>query len=203
MPDTGTGGGTENPFYFGMAGLVNPNIGMSTVPEVTYGSANGTISNFHGVSSNAFTVNIWQSAMAYTLIGIPNPKQAASLAAMGDSSRQFTNDMALSFIAILNCRQGSSYPLYALFGANMLVVIVGITLTIIAIVTSKCEVEEVQSRLSINGLVADRFEAKAARLAARNPDQLFRESKEQNTSRIGIDSAAEGSVGYKTWNEAR
>lgn len=80
---------------------------------------------------------------------------------------------------------------------------VGTPLTIVALVTSKGEVKDVKSRLSILGLVADRSEAKAARLAARNLDQLFRESIGQKTSRIGIDSAAEGDSGYKTWNEAR
>ncbi|KAH0170985.1 hypothetical protein KCU67_g2386, partial [Aureobasidium melanogenum] len=246
MSDNATGDGVQNPFYFGMAGLVNPNIGERTVPgtvnpshggtafvllcnttvlEVTYDSVNGTISNFHGVLSNSSTVNIWQSAMAYTTVGIPNLKQAASLAAMGDSSQKFTDDMALSFsktalaigsqsverrpplavqsrFSFLAARVPAA-PLYALVGANMLVVFVAITLTVVALVNSKGEVKEVQSRLSIIGLVADRFEGKAARLAVKDLDELFRESRGQKTSRIGIDSAAEGGFGYKTWNEER
>lgn len=211
MSDNVTGYGVENPFYFGMAGLVNPNIGESTVPgtvnpshggtafvllcnttilQVTYDSVNGTISNFHGILSNATTVNIWQSVMAFTTVGMPNMKQAASLAAMGHSSQQFTDDMALSFsktaLAIgsqsverrppLAVQSRFSFlaatvpaaPLYALVGANMLVVFVGLILTIVALVTSKGEVKEVQGRLSIIGLVADRFEGKAARLAVKD-----------------------------------
>ncbi|KAG9896406.1 1,3-beta-glucanosyltransferase gel3, partial [Aureobasidium melanogenum] len=195
MSDNTTGYGVENPFYFGMAGstvpgTVNPSHGgtafvllcNTTVLQVTYDSVNGTISNFHGSLSNATTVNIWQSVMAYTTVGMPNLKQAASLAAMGDSSQQFTDDMALSFsktalaigsqavekrpplavqsrFSFLAARVPAA-PLYALVGANMLVVFVALTLTVIALVNSEGEVKEVQSRLSIIGLVADRFEGK-------------------------------------------
>ncbi|KAH0363970.1 hypothetical protein KCU65_g7030, partial [Aureobasidium melanogenum] len=246
MSDNATGYGVENPFYFGMAGVVNTNIGESTVPgtvnalhggtafvllcnttvlELTYNSINGSISDFNGVPRNASTVNIWQSVMANTLVGMPNLKQAASLAAMSNSSQKFTDDMALSFskttlaigsqgvekrpplavqtrFSFLVARVPAA-PLYALVGANMLVVLVAIALTAIALMTSKGDVKEVQSRLSIVGLVADRFEGKAARLAANDLNGLFRESKGQRTSRIGIDNTAEGGFGYKTWNEER
>jgi hypothetical protein len=47
----------------------------------------------------------------------------------------------------------------------MLVALVGITLTIIALVASRGEVKEVQARLSIFGLVADRFEGQGCRRA--------------------------------------
>lgn len=73
----------------------------------------------------------------------------------------------------------------------------------IALGNSKGDVKEDQSRLSIVGLVFDRFEGKAARLAARDLDRPFREFKGQRTSRVGIDHAAEGGFGYKTWNEER
>jgi len=119
MSSSSTDQGVENPFYFGMAGHVNPsNLNRSKVPdtvvamhggtafvvlcnttvlEVTFDSINGTISYFHGTLSNASTTNIWQSVMAYTSVGWSNLKQAASLAALGDSSQQFADDMALSF----------------------------------------------------------------------------------------------------------
>ncbi|KEQ58392.1 uncharacterized protein M437DRAFT_59500 [Aureobasidium melanogenum CBS 110374] len=246
MSDNDTSSGVENPSYFGMAALVNPNIGVRTVPgtvnpmhggtafvllcnttvlEVTYDSVNGTITNLQGVLSNASTVNVWQSAMAYTVVGIPNMKQAASLAAMGHSPQQFTEDMALSFsktalaigsqsveersplavqtrFSFLVARVPTA-PLYALVGANMLVVFVTVALTIVALMTSTGDVKEVQSRLSIVGLVADRFEDKTARFVAKDLDELFRESQGKKTSRVGIDSAAEGGFGYKTWNEDR
>ncbi|CAD0089684.1 unnamed protein product [Aureobasidium mustum] len=246
MSDNSTYLGVENPFYFGMAALVNPSIGNYRVPDtvvpvhggtafvllcnttvldVTYDSINGTISNFSGVLSNVSTANIWQSVMSSTSVGDYNLKQAASLAAMGDSSQKFADDMALAFsktalavgaqavekrpplavqlrFSFLVARVPAA-PLYTLIGANMLVVFAGVMLTIIALVTSKGKVKEVQSRLSIVGLVADRFEGKTARLAAKDLDELFRESKGQETSRVGIDSAAEGGFEYKTWNEER
>jgi hypothetical protein len=82
----------------------------------------------------------------------------------------------------------------------MLVVLVTTVLTVIALVVSKGEVKEVQSRLSIFGLVADRFEGMTARLPVKDSDELFRESKGQRTSRVGIANSAEGGFVYKTWN---
>ena len=243
MSSSSTDQGVQNPFYFGMAGLVNlSNLNRSKVPdtvvpmhggtafvvlcnttvlEVTYNSINGTISDFHGTPSNASTANIWQSVMAYTSVGWSNLKQAASLAALGDSSQQFADDMALSFSKtalaigsqsiekrpVLAVQKRSSFlvarvpaaPLYTLVGANLLVLLVGVILTVVAMVASRGEVKEVQSRLSIFGLVADRFEGKAATLAVKDIDGLFRESKGQKTSRIGITNAAEGGFVYKTW----
>jgi hypothetical protein len=243
MSSNSTLSGVGNPFYFGMAGLVNPSTGNSWVPDtvqpvhggtafvllcnttvldVTYNSINGTISGFHGIPSNASTANIWQSVMAYTSVGNSYLKQAANLAAMGHSDQQFADDMALSFSKtalaissqavekrpVLAVQRRSSFlvakvpatSLYVLVGANMLVVLVGVILTIIALTMSRGDVKEVQSRLSIFGLVADRFEGRAARLAVKDVDELFRESEGQRTSSIGIDHAAEGGYVYKTWN---
>jgi hypothetical protein len=82
----------------------------------------------------------------------------------------------------------------------MLVVFVGILLTVIALVASRGNVKEVQARLSIFGLVADRFEGMTARLPVKDLDELFRESKGQRTSRVGVANSAEGGFVYKTWN---
>lgn len=243
MSDKSTGLGVQNPFYFGMAGLVNPSTGNSKVPDTvvpmhggtafvvlcnttvldwTYDSINSTMFITNSTASNASTANIWQSVMAYTSVGNSNLKQAASLAALGDDSQQFADDMALAFsktaLAIgsqavekrpaLAVQRRSSFlvarvpaaPLYVLVGANMLVVLVSVALTVIALKASRGEAKEVQSRLSIFGLVADRFEGKAARLAVKDVDELFRETKGQRTSRIGITSAVEGGYEYKTWD---
>jgi hypothetical protein len=243
MSDNSTTLGVENPFYFGMAGLVNPSTGNSRVPgtvvpthggtafvllcnttvlEVTYNSINGTIQDFQSKASNVSTANIWQSIMAYTSVGVSNLKQAASLAALGNSDQQFADDMAISFsktaLAIgsqavkkrpaLAVQKRYSFlvarvpaaPLYLLVGANMLVVTVGIIFTVIALLASRDQVKEVQARLSIFGLVADRFEGMTARLPVKDVDELFRESKSQRTSRIGIANSAEGGFVYKTWD---
>jgi hypothetical protein len=243
MSDNNTRLGVGNPFYFGMAGLVNPSTGTSRVPgtvapvhggtafvllcnttvlEVAYNSINGTIQDFQSLPSNASTANIWQSVMAYTTVGVSYFKQAASLAALGNSDQQFADDMALSFsktaLAIgsqavesrpaLAVQKRSSFlvakvpaaPLYSLVGANMLVVFVGILLTVIALVASRGNVKEVQARLSIFGLVADRFEGMTARLPVKDLDELFRESKGQRTSRVGVANSGEGGFVYKTWN---
>jgi hypothetical protein len=243
MSDNSTFSGVGNPFYFGMAGLVNPSTGSSRVPdtvipthggtafvllcnttvlEVTYNSINGTISDFQAIPSNASTANIWQSVMAYTSVGISNLKQAASLAALGNSDQQFSEDMASSFSKtalaigsqavekrpVLASQRRFSFlaarvpaaPLYLLVGANMLVVLVGVILTVIALVASRGDVKEIQGRMSIFGLVADRFEGTTARLAVKDVDELFRESNGQRTSRIGIARATEGGFVYRTWS---
>jgi hypothetical protein len=197
------GGG--NPFYFGLATLVNkasdaiplnsteivgPIHGgvayvlecNSTVYDVEYDSVNGTITRFDTSMSNDSVANIFKGALGATTVGTDYLKQSASIAVFSESMQELCHKFAMSFNratlsvgastlqpndAIVAQERSTKLvtripkaPLYTLVLANMLFVVLGIALAIMAIARSGGEVREIQARLSIEGLVADRFEGR-------------------------------------------
>jgi hypothetical protein len=89
-------------------------------------------------------------------------------------------------------------PLFTLVISNLLFVILGIILTVIAITSSGGDSQDIQARLSITGLVADRFEGQRAKLRVERLDELFEESDGQSSKRVVIDSVLEGGYEYRT-----
>lgn len=90
-------------------------------------------------------------------------------------------------------------PLFTLVAANLLFVTLGVILTLIALSTSSGEVRDVQARLSIVGLVADRFEGMKARRGVESIDELFEERDGQRSTQVAIDRVAGGGYAYKAW----
>jgi hypothetical protein len=112
------GGG--NPFYFGLATLVNKAIdrvplnsseivgpihgGMayvlecnSTVYDVEYDSINGTITRFDTSKSNDSVANIFKGALGATTVGTDYLKQSASIAVFSESMQELCHKFAMSF----------------------------------------------------------------------------------------------------------
>lgn len=112
------GGG--NPFYFGLAALVNKAIdtvplnsseivgplhgGMayvlecnSTVYDVEYDSVNGIITRFDTSKSNDSVANIFKGALGATTVGTDYLKQSASVAVFSDSMQELCHKFAMSF----------------------------------------------------------------------------------------------------------
>lgn len=249
MSSNGTEGGIQNPFYVGLAALVNQQGGGSlvqtnltpipeivtpvhggisfvllcaaTVYDIQYNSINGTATQFVATASNDSTTNIWQGAIAYTGVGSPQLQQAASLATFSSSAQELADKIALAYSKIalaigaeavmrtpaLAVQERSSLlvarvpaaPLFTLVVANLLFVILGVILTLVALGTSGGEVREVQARLSIVGLVADRFEGVKARRGVESMDELFEERYGQRSTRVAIDRVAGGGYEYKAW----
>lgn len=92
----------------------------------------------------------------------------------------------------------SKAPLYTLVLANMLFVVLGIALAVLAIARSGGEVREVQARLSIEGLVADIFEGRRAKERVESIDDLFEEKYGQESTRVVIRNSAQGGYEYQT-----
>jgi hypothetical protein len=90
-------------------------------------------------------------------------------------------------------------PLFTLVIANLLFVLLGIILTAIAIRTSGGEVREVQARLSIAGLVADRFEEQRGREGVEKMNDYFEEKVGNDSMRVAIDRGNGGGYTYKVW----
>lgn len=120
MSSNDTINGIQNPFYVGLAAIVNQQIGSSltaspeiitpvhggvsfvllcaaTVYDIQYNSVNGTVTKFIATPSNDSTVNIWQGSMAFPLLGSPQLQQAASLAALSSSAQELADKIAFAY----------------------------------------------------------------------------------------------------------
>jgi hypothetical protein len=249
MSSNSTEPGIENPYFFGIAALANPDgggslvqTGLTPIPEIVtpthggiafvllcsskmydiqYDSVNGSITQFIATPSNDSVANIWQGSMAYTSIGWPSLEQAASLATFSNSAQELADKIALAYSRVAlavgadvvvpsrasAAQQRNSFlvsrvqaaPLFTLVAANLLFVLLGVVLTIVALVAGNGEVHDVQARLSIVGLVADAFEGSRARRGVENMDDLFQETDEYGNIRIAIDRSTDGGYTYKRW----
>jgi hypothetical protein len=123
MESNVTFSGIENPYYFGIAALVNPGAGASnftafpeivgpihggvafvlscatTLYDIEYDSVEGTVSHFETTVSNDSVANIWQGVMAFTSgnVGLPNLLQASTLAVFSNSAQEVADKMALAY----------------------------------------------------------------------------------------------------------
>ena len=193
----------------------------SSILDIEYDVVNGSVTRFEPSLSNASVSNIWQTVMANTRVAYSKLEQAASLSIFGNSTQDLADIFAESFSRIslavgsgaLRPEPGDAVqhrrsflvtrvpvaPLLCLVIANLLFVVLGILLGGIALVTSRSETRDVQARLTVSGLVADRFEGERARRRVGHRRELFEESEGRGSMRAGIDRAAASGYEYKVW----
>jgi hypothetical protein len=194
--------------------------------DIEYDSINGTITRFVTTASNDSVANVWQSTIS-TITGDPSVstlQQASTLAMFSDTTQELEDMMALAYsrtaLALgaqavmrspaLAAQERQSFlvtsveaaPLFTLVIANLLFVFLGIVLTGIAIKASRGDVREVQARLSIIGLVADRFEGQRGRDGVEKMDDYFEEKDGNGSVRVAIDRSDGGGFAYKVWPKA-
>ncbi len=244
--------GIQNPYYFGIAALVDPEdqgnplvLGfMTAVPEIVapihggiafvlscsatlydieYDSVNGSVSRFITTASNNSVANIWQGVMAFTSgnMGRPNLLQASTLAAYSDSAQELADKMAFAYSKValavgaeailprpaLAAQERDSFlvarvpaaPLFTLVITNLLFVCMGFVLTFVALASSGGEVREIQARLSVKGLIADRFESLRGGNGVENIEEQFEESEGRGSMRVGLDYIEGRGYSYKVW----
>lgn len=85
--------------------------------------------------------------------------------------------------------------------ANLLFGVLGVVLTVIAIASSGGDVREVQARLSIVGLVADRFEGQRGRDGVQEMDDYFEEREGNDSIRVAVDRNDGAGFAYKIWQK--
>jgi hypothetical protein len=159
--------------------------------------------------------------MANTPLGEPYLEQAANLAVLSTSAQEIADKIALSYSTValaigaqavipgpaLAAQERSSFlvsrvpaaPLFALVISNLLFAVMGIVLAIVALATSGGNVREIQARLSIVGLVADRFESRRGAGGVEKMEELFEESEGQGSLRVAIDQGNGVGYGYRLW----
>jgi hypothetical protein len=90
-------------------------------------------------------------------------------------------------------------PLFRLVIANLLFAALGICLASIGLATSGGDVTDIQARLTVAGLVADRFEGLMARRGVTEMEKLFEENDGDGSMKVAIDRARRGGYEYKVW----
>lgn len=193
----------------------------TTLYDITYTSVNSSITAFTASKSNESVANIWQGPMAYTLVSQMSLQQAATVATLGSKSAQEIADkfaVSYSTIALATgaqvirrrpaleaqlrtvqlVTQVPKVPLYALVAANMVFVVGGVVLAAVALGSCGTESHEVQGRLSVVGLVADRFEQSRANAGLTSLKDAFEETDGNGSPKILIQRSALGGYEYRT-----
>jgi hypothetical protein len=193
----------------------------ATVYDVEYTSVNGAITRFITTTSNSSTTNIIQGTQALTRIGDVNLVQAASVAGLGQSAQDISDAFALSYSQTALAAASGAFelrdaaevqlrnpilvarvptlPLAFLIVANMLLVLLGIVLTVIAFTTVRGEVGEVQARLSIAAIVSAYFEGGRSQVPVRGVDELFEERHGAAGPRVGLAKTMQGGWSFVSW----
>ncbi|KAK5063183.1 hypothetical protein LTR84_005260 [Exophiala bonariae] len=186
----------------------------STIYDLEYTSVNGSVTRFAVNLSNSSTTNILQGSQRLTDAGDANLVQAASVAGLGNSAQAISDQFALSYsqtalaVAVgafqprpaleLQSREDMlvarvpKLPLACLLAANLLLVLLGIALTVVAFLSSSRETGEIQARLSIAALVASQFEEVRTRSPVEKVEDMFEESHGEPGPRIGFFRSPEG-----------
>jgi hypothetical protein len=215
----------ENPAP-GTFGILHGGIGFilscsATLYDIEYDSINGTITRFVTTASNTSIANAWEGPVDW-IGGDPSAtslQQAAAVAIFSDTAQELADKVAIAYsqtaLALgaqsvlrspaIAVQERQSFlvsrvpaaPLYILVATNLAFVLFGIFLTGIAIKASGGDVREVQARLSITGLVADRFEAHRGRDGVENMDDYFEEMEGIDSMRVAISETDQNGFAYR------
>lgn len=200
-----------------------------TIYDVEYDHVNGQISRFDTKISNTSVSNIWYTSTDYlqnTGDWKVSVQQAITTAIRSSAnSREFSDKVALVFSkATLAMGAQSVQPRPALVEQARrttlvariptaalvttvvfcsLYIIAGIVLTSVAIWASQFRnVPDIQARLGITGLVADRFEEQKMHRRIEDSDGLFQEYYGEKPKRVAIEADnGIGWFGYSLWGE--
>ncbi|KAH8594547.1 hypothetical protein B0O99DRAFT_742052 [Bisporella sp. PMI_857] len=193
----------------------------ATTYDVEYSSVNGTITRFVTYPSNSSITNIVQGTQALTDVGKANLVQAASVAGLGQSAQDISDAFALSYSQTALAAASGAFeprdalemqsrneilvarvpkaPLMALVIANLLLVLLGIILTIIALLVVQGETGEVQARLSIPAVMAAYLEGDRVRVPVKDVEDMFEERRGNGGPRIGLSKSQEGGWSFGIW----
>lgn len=197
----------------------------STIYDIQYSLVNNTIARFESRKSNSTLANIIQGAQHYSpQAGYQILNQQASVSVTQDNIEGLERDMALAYSRVALSMAVAAFdpsapiekqsretslvarvpkaPLAALLLGNLLMALLGVVLTVIALVAvhGNNDIREVQARLGISGLVADRFEGDAARVPVETVEDLFVEKSGRKDARVGIMRSNEGGYSWGAWN---
>ncbi|KAF2188654.1 hypothetical protein K469DRAFT_660398 [Zopfia rhizophila CBS 207.26] len=185
------------------------------VYDVEYSSVNNTVTRFVTKQSNSSMANVVQGTQQYTEVGNPFILQASAVAAWSsNSSTEVAEKFAVAYSqAALAVSAGATVPappieaqrrhtilvarvakapLFFLVVSNLLLVVLGIILTVLALVAVAGDTGEVQARLSIPALVATHFENGRGEESVEGVEKLFEERKGVKGTRVAVERSGVG-----------
>ncbi|KAF4334993.1 hypothetical protein FBEOM_11190 [Fusarium beomiforme] len=196
----------------------------TTVYDITYKVANGSIVHFVPVKSNISATNALQGPIAFTQAADYTLQQAFSFAGSSNSVQEMLDTwatefdraaMAMSAAALKGSPATRSQyrkpaivariplaPLVCLLIANMLFAVAGFVLAWMAVVAGRNqETQEVVERMTAVGVVADSFERpQQARRPVDKPEMMFEELTGGQQRRVGVEGAEEGGYRFRTFS---
>jgi len=197
----------------------------STVYDMEYSTVNGTVTRWIGRESNSSVTNIVQSVQAQTSTGNNYLQQAASLSMFSNTSAEVAEVFAQAYGRItmslaagafqstpgLEAQSRSSIiaarvpfaPLFALIVANLLLVILGVVLTVLAVFSASGDAAEAQARLSVQAIVAQVFEDGRARRGVESTDAMYDEYHGRKSQKVGVIKTEEGGFTFGSWRVAK
>ncbi|KAF3928214.1 hypothetical protein AA313_de0206819 [Arthrobotrys entomopaga] len=180
-----------------------------TVFDTEYTVVNGSITRFEISPSNSSVATLMVQALVQTVAGVIKLEESANLAGLSKTEQQFGDTFSLTYSQVLlglvagvmspspavKLQQHSDIivsrvpraPLYTLVTLSFCFVGFGVLLGLVALATAHNEdIEEVRQRLSIQQLVAEKFEGDRAHQAVDSLDECFAELEGQPSERVGV-----------------
>ncbi|KJK68162.1 hypothetical protein P875_00108587 [Aspergillus parasiticus SU-1] len=194
----------------------------TTIYDIEYDRVNNTITRFVPTISNTSASNVWQTSISHLNNWYPTIEQTAGAAILSGSAQVFVDKIAEAFSKVtialgadavdarpaLAAQDRESFlvarlpkaPLITLVAVCFLYVLCGLIFTVLAMVAVRHKIPDIQARMSIAGLVADRFGASSSWNKNTTVDEMFEEYSGKSEKRVAIESPdLHGAPRFTTW----
>ncbi|KAB8262300.1 hypothetical protein BDV32DRAFT_157426 [Aspergillus pseudonomiae] len=182
----------------------------TTIYDIEYDRVNNTVTRFVPTISNTSTSNVWQTSISHLNNWYPTIEQTAGAAILSGSAQVFVDQIAESFSKVtialgadavdarpaIAAQDRESFlvarlpkaPFITLVAVSLLYVLCGLTFVVLALVAVRHKIPDIQARMSIAGLVADRFGDPSSWNKNTSVDEMFEEHSGKSEKRVAIES---------------
>ncbi|KAE8363926.1 hypothetical protein BDV27DRAFT_165167 [Aspergillus caelatus] len=182
----------------------------TTIYDIEYDRVNNSITRFVPTISNTSASNVWQTSISHLNNWYPTIEQTAGAAILSGSAQVFVDKIAEAFSKVtialgadavdarpaIAAQDRESFlvarlpkaPLITLVVVSFLYVLCGLIFTVLAMVAVRHKIPDIQARMSIAGLVADRFGDPSSWSKNTSVDEMFEEYSGKSEKRVAIES---------------
>lgn len=191
----------------------------TTIYDVRYQARNGSVILFELKQSNSSVANALSSPIAFTRIGNAALYQAFSYTGVTETAQDMANTWAAEYsrvaishsVTALQTTPGITaeyrvpvlvsripiIPFIALLTTNLLYCVAAVGLALVAVMATRDpEVTEIVGRMTVQALVASKFDDDAASAPVRSVDDMFWELTVGSQHRVGVVQLENGGYAY-------